>query len=216
MNSRLIPLIVILLFAATALLIQRNERRFTADEGRLEVFEDFANDTVVLRWSDPVMAPMGRRFEEAYDDYRDDVAVFVIELDSPGGALAEGKRVIQLLDRMKRSHTLVTRVRPGDSCLSMCVPMFLKGDRRVAAPNSRFMFHEPASYDSYTGRRAREPEFERRFVADRFFDRYFENSPMDADWRRQLEREWVGKDVWKSGRDLVNERSGVLTELELR
>lgn len=214
MHSRWVPLLILVLFAGAAFMIQSNERKYTSDEGRLTVYEDAGQDAVVLRWSSPVAAPMARRFEEAYAEWRDKRSRFVIELDSPGGAIAEGKRVIQVLERIKRTHDLETRVRRGRNCLSMCVPIFLQGEERIAHPRARFMFHEPASYDSFTGERADEPEFERRFVADRFFDRYFENSPMTPEWRAYLEREWVGKDVWKTGAELVEENSGVVTKLE--
>ncbi len=213
MNARLTPLLILALFAAAFVLMQWNERRFLADEGRLVIREDPARDAVVLLWSGGVDAPMARRFEEAYAEYSERASTFVVVLNSPGGAIAEGKRVVRLLDRIKRTHNVETRVGPGHNCLSMCVPIFLKGDVRVAAPDARFMFHEPSSYDSFTGERANEPAFERRFVADRFFDRYFENSPMTPAWRAELERAWVGRDVWKSGEDLWRENSGVLTAL---
>jgi hypothetical protein len=216
MNSRIVPLIVLALFATAVFLLQRSEREHTENIGRLAVREDPSRDAVVLSWSSEVAAPMGRRFEEAYDAYRDEVSLFVLELNSPGGLVSEGRRVIALLERMERTHDIETRVRAGRICLSMCVPIYLKGDRRVASPDARFMFHEPASYDSYTGERGGGPAFERRFIADRFFDRYFENSPMDPEWRRWLEREWVGKDVWKTGRQLADERSGVVTDLQAR
>ncbi len=213
MNARLTPLLIFALFAAAFFLLRSNERKFTADEGRLAIREDPSRDAVVLSWSSEIAAPMSRRFEEAYTEYGDSASMFIIELNSPGGAIAEGKRVVQLLDRMTRTHDVETRVGRGGYCLSMCVPIFLKGETRIAAADARFMFHEPASYDSFTGERANEPAFERRFVADRFFDRYFENSPMTPAWRAQLEREWVGRDVWKSGEDLWRESSGVLTAL---
>jgi len=213
MPARLSPILILALFGIAFLLMQANERRYLADEGRLIIREDPARDAVILSWSYPVGAPMARRFEEAYEAHRGDVSTFIVELDSPGGLIAEGKRVVQLFDRMARTHTLETRVRDGADCLSMCVPIFLKGDMRIAAPGARFMFHEPASYDSYTGERVREPGFERRFVSDRFFDRYFENSPMTPAWRAQLEEDWIGRDVWKSGDDLWRENSGVVTAL---
>ena len=213
MNARLTPLLILALFAAAVFLLRANEQKYLADEGRLVVREDPARDAVILSWSSPVGAPMARRIEEAYRKYGNDTSIFVIDLNSPGGTVAEGKRVVQLLDRVARTHRVETRVGAGGDCLSMCVPIFLTGETRVAAANARFMFHEPASYDSFTGERANEPSFERRFAADRFFDRYFENSPMTPAWRAQLERDWVGREVWKTGEELWEENSGVLTAL---
>lgn len=214
MNARLTPVLIIALLVAAFFLMRASEQEYLADEGRLGVREDPASDAVILSWSSPVGAPMARRFEEAYRQYDDEVSTFVIELNSPGGTVAEGKRVVQMLDRMARTHNLETRVGAGGDCLSMCVPIFLTGETRIAAADARFMFHEPASFDSFTGERTNEPAFERRFTADRFFERYFENSPMTPAWRTQLESDWVGRDVWKSGADLWRENSGVLTALE--
>lgn len=213
MNARYTPLLILALFAIAFVVMRANERKFTADEGRLMIREDGARDAVILSWSSAVAAPMTRRFREAYDRHGAGASTIIIELNSPGGAVAEGKRLVQLLDRMARTHALETRVGPGDYCLSMCVPIFLKGETRIAAADARFMFHEPASYNSVSGERTKEPGFERRFFSDRFFDRYFENSPMAPAWRAQLERDWVGRDVWKSGEDLWREESGVLTAL---
>lgn len=213
MNARFTPLLILALFAIAFVVMQANERKFTADEGRLSIREDPARDAVVFSWSSAVAAPMTRRFQEAYDRHGDSASTIIIELNSPGGAVAEGKRLVQLLDQMAKTHDIETRVGAGDFCLSMCVPIFLKGEARIAAADSYFMFHEPASYNSFSGERAKEPGFERRFFSDRFFDRYFENSPMAPAWRAQLERDWVGQDVWKSGEDLWREESGVLTAL---
>ena len=148
MNARYTPLLILALFAIAFIVMQANERNFTADEGRLVIREDASRDAVVLSWSSAVAAPMTRRFQEAYDRYGDSTSTFVIELNSPGGAVAEGKRLVQLLERMATTHEVVTRVGAGDYCLSMCVPIFLKGETRIAAADAYFMFHEPASYNS--------------------------------------------------------------------
>lgn len=205
---------VVILFAIAYLLMQRNEALVTANVGRLDARLDPSRDAVVLSWRSDVEAPMGRRFDEAYQEYADQVSLFIVDLHSPGGALAEGRRVIEVLEGLKQTHELETRVSRGRACASMCVPIYLQGDRRVAARNARFMFHEPTAYDSFTGEPANEPELERRFVADRFFDRYFGNSPMNPAWREWLQSEWVGKDVWKTGKELVDEDSGIITDLE--
>ena len=136
MNARLTPLLILALFAAAFFLMRASENKYLADEGRLGVREDPANDTVILSWSSPVSAPMARRFEEAYRQYGDDVSTFVIELNSPGGAVAEGKRVVQLLGRMARTHQLEMRVGAGDDCLSMCVPIFSLSMPRILLTSS--------------------------------------------------------------------------------
>ena len=203
------------MLAATAFLIARNEELIFRDKGELTVERD-RNDpeTLVFTWRNEVEAPMARRFEEAYREWRGEGSRILIDLHSPGGALYEGEQVIRVIDRMRETHIVDTRVGNRRACFSMCVPIFLQGEARTAASNARFMFHEPTAYDFYTGERVNEPEFERERTSRRFFDRYFVNSPMDAVWRDNLAVEWKGKDVFYTARELVDQQSNIVTELE--
>jgi hypothetical protein len=203
------------MLAATAFLIARNEELIFRDKGELTVERD-RNDpeTLVFTWRNEVEAPMARRFEEAYREWRGEGSRILIDLHSPGGALYEGEQVIRVIDRMRETHIVDTRVGNRRACFSMCVPIFLQGEARTAASNARFMFHEPTAYDFYTGERVNEPEFERERTSRRFFDRYFVNSPMDAVWRDTLAVEWKGRDLFYTARELVDQESNIVTELE--
>lgn len=203
------------MLAATALLIARNEELIFRDRGEVEVrFDRDDPETLIFTWRAQVEAPMARRFEEAWREWGDTGSRIIIDLHSPGGAVAEGEQVIRTIDRMKRTHIVDTRVRGRRACYSMCVPIFLQGEERYAAPNARFMFHEPTAYDFYTGERVNEPAYERERASRRFFNRYFVNSPMDAAWRDKLAIEWKGRDVFYSGRELVEQNSNIVTALE--
>ncbi len=182
-----------------------------ADTGQLDVRK--AGDTVVLFWTGQIELPMHTMLVRAFEEWRGRTQRFVLRLNSQGGSVREGGDVVELLQRIKRSHTLDTYVASGDICMSMCVPIFLQGGTRTAAPDARFMFHEPKRfYDD--GSEAKGFSFEREALTQRFFTRYFVNSPMDADWRVRLERDWAGRNIYKSGRQLVDERSNVVTNLE--
>ena len=65
----------------------------------------------------------------------------------------------------------------------------------------------------FEGEEAEVPQIERDYFSNRFFERYFVNSPMDETWRENLRQEWVGKDVWFSGDQLYAENSNIITEL---
>ncbi len=211
-RNKLMPLATLFLFAVIIILSMRAEERIFQNNGKLEVRRE--GDAVVLFWKSGVDVPMARRFEEAFENWRYETDRFIIDLHSPGGVLQEGEQVIRIINRMQRSHQVDTRVRARRSCLSMCVAIFLQGEERIAAPNSRWMFHEPTARDFYTGEEINEPGFEKRIATDRFVDRYFVNSPMDPVWRDALTKEWRGKDIWKAGQALVDEGSGVVTRLE--
>ncbi len=157
---------------------------------------------------------MAYRLGAAFADWKDRTRRIVIELNSPGGALIEGRSVIDAISRMKATHVVETRVAAGEICASMCVPIFLAGQKRIAGPGARFMFHEPSSVDYFTEEEAEKPAFEQRRDAERFFDRYFERSEMDPAWREYLRDAWTGRDVWKTAEELVAEGSNVVTQVE--
>ena len=205
----------LIMFALTALLMTRNEAIVFRDEGRLRVERDPSDpNTAVFYWRSEVEVPMARRFAEAFEEWEYKADRIIIDLHSPGGSLREGEAVIQIIEDMKNTHIVDTRVRPRRACISMCVPIFLRGEERTAAANSRFMFHEPTAYDYFTGEEVTEPERERRYTSEKFFDRYFVHSEMDPEWREDLRAEWRGKDVWKTGEALMREGSNIVTVLQ--
>ncbi len=201
----LIGLVVVAMLLGWRLYEQKH-----ADTGQLDVYQ--AGNSVVLAWSGQVELPMHTMLSRAFEAWRDKTQRFVLRLNSPGGSVREGGDVVELLQRIKRTHTLDTYVASRDICMSMCVPIFLQGRRRIAAADARFMFHEPKRfYDD--GSEAKGFSFERRALTQRFFSKYFVNSPMDADWRSRLEEQWAGKDIYKSGKQLVDERSNIVTSI---
>lgn len=214
-KNRLTLFATLVMFAATAFLLARNEELIFRDKGELTVTRDSSDpQTLVFVWRDKVEAPMARRFEEAWREWRNEGSRVIIDLHSPGGVIAEGADVIRVIDQMKRTHIVDTRIRNRRACYSMCVPIYLQGETRYAAANARFMFHEPTAYDVYTGEEVRQPQFERDRVSRRFFERYFVNSPIDPAWLEKLAREWKGRDVFYSARQLTDQNSNIVTVLE--
>ena len=57
----------------------------------------------------------------------------VLFLDSAGGQVGEGDRVIEALNEIKLRHQLITVVPHGKLCASMCIPIFLQGEDCLAA-----------------------------------------------------------------------------------
>jgi len=128
-------------------------------------------DAIVFLWHDGVAFPMSLRLEETFDEWSGKVDHIIIDLSSPGGAIAEGGKVIDVIKQMKQTHLVETRVQQNRMCASMCVPIYLQGEIRTAHPESRWMFHEPVAVDIFTDEVAETPEFEKRFETRRFVDR---------------------------------------------
>ncbi len=169
--------------------------------------------TLIVAWTGRVELPMHTLLARAFDKWRSRSERILLQLNSPGGSLREGGDVIELLQRIKHTHKLDTYVASRAICMSMCVPIFLQGDNRIAAPDARFMFHEPKRYFD-DGSEAKGFSFEREALTRRFFNKYFVNSPMDAQWRGQLEKDWIGKDIFMSGAQLLEDGSNIVTRLE--
>lgn len=204
--------LTLVLFALLAVFALRSGRSIYETGPLLSIYED--GPAVVFRWEQAVEAPMAHRLESAFVEWKDRSRRIIVELHSPGGALIEGRSVIEAINRMKATHQVETRVRAGEICASMCVPIFLAGGERIAGAGARFMFHEPASVDTFTEKESRKLAFEKRRDAERFFKRYFERSDMDPAWREGLREAWKGRDVWKTAEDLVAEGSNVVTRIE--
>jgi hypothetical protein len=95
-----------------------------------------------IEWSGPIVPGMADYVRGAFDRYGARSRRVVLFLDSAGGKVEEGDRVICLLDEIKQTHRLITVVPDGKLCASMCVPIFLKGDDRLAGRASLWIFHE--------------------------------------------------------------------------
>lgn len=204
-------IILIVLTAVAVFLYWQKYEDVYKDEGRLQVFKE--GDAVILSWASPIELPMERRFQEAYAQWADQTDKFIINLNSGGGSLLEGRLVIDVINQMKKTHLVETTVGEGANCLSMCVPIYLRGEQRSASRNSRWMFHQPSAYDYITDKKVDENEADRSAASDRFFEKYFVNSEMDPQWRDNLQKEWIGKDVWRTGKQLYDERSNVILSL---
>ena len=210
LNRFAVPLAFVLLIIVALYLEKEALRHKGAFTARPVPERDGA---VMFTWADAVEAPMAVRLETLFDEWRGRADIIIIDLSSPGGSLREGGKVIDVIDEMKKTHTVETRVGRNRVCLSMCVPIFLQGDYRVASRNSRWMFHEPISTDAVTGEEVARPEFEKTYVSNKFFDDYFSTSEMDPVWRERLRKEWVGREIWKSGDELVAEGSNIINAL---
>ena len=103
---------------------------------------DEKDGTLNIEWSGPILPGMEDYLRAALDRYATASHRVVLFLDSAGGQVEEGDRIIHVLDQVKQTHRLITVVPDGDLCASMCIPIFLQGDDRLAARTSNWIFHE--------------------------------------------------------------------------
>jgi len=124
------------------------------------------------------------------------------------------QRAIAVLEQIKGTHQLVTKVDRGDTCGSACVPIFLVGQRRIGALTSAFYFHpvvigvlgDPGTREETARMQVRSS------ATEDLLRRYFSGAGLSEDWLRYLRRTLRTHDLWQSGRDLWESKSGVITE----
>lgn len=182
--------------------------------GSLSVREEPAQDTVYLTWRGRIDAPMEARLREAFEKYQGSTRTFVLDLSSPGGAIDHGARVVRLLRQVRETHRLDTRVEAGKQCASMCVPVYLQGERRTAAADSRFMFHEVSFREELSDDEVAVPQRAKSSATDRLFARFFVPAGVSQSWIEKVRAEMAGgNDVWLTGPELVAQDSGIVQDI---
>jgi ATP-dependent protease ClpP protease subunit len=200
-----------ILIAATAYLARRGDAAFLRSGPEPEVSAE--DGAVVVRWTHEIAAPMAATLAAVFAQWKDRSDRFVLVLDSPGGAVAEGRAVIEEIERLKKTHLVETRVEAGGVCASMCALIYFRGEHRSAAASARFMFHESSAYEFFTDEKVERPAFERQLHEERVFRRYFEATEIDPEWAGRLRAEWRGRDIWRTAEELVAEGSNVVEEI---
>ncbi len=181
-------------------------------------------ERIVLGWSGPVQEPMAENIAAAFDRFRSDRRRLVLILNSPGGSIEHGRKVVAAI--RARDRTIDTFVQRAGVCASMCVPIFLAGRERIADPEAYFMFHQVSL--NFGGRdNTKRPEFSEtekalysdivKSVETRATDEFFRSDigirGVSSAWLARMREKISGRDVWMSGQQLVDEGSGIVDRL---
>jgi hypothetical protein len=126
----------------------------------------------------------------------------VLFLNSAGGQVEEGDRVIQILNETKQTHRLITEVLDGKLCASMCIPIFLQGDDRLAARASLWIFHEAAKPGA-NGK-------ERTDMTLCLFRRYYVPAGVSMDWLKSIMPIIKHANLSQTGGDLISAKTGII------
>jgi hypothetical protein len=176
------------------------------DHGELRVIPFGSSGAVVMTWRGRVGAPMARQIRHAFEAHKRRSKRIVLKLDSGGGSVQEGERVIGVLRYIKKTHDLQTVVGRGKKCGSMCVFIYAEGQRRVGALSSLWLFHEVSHKNPRTKKIVRLD----RPAWERLVDQYLRPAGVSEEWIAQMKPFTVKSDYWQTGADLVNAKSGVI------
>lgn len=152
--------------------------------------------------------PMADEIQEIFEQKipREKSAV-ILHVNSGGGSLDEGMKIIAVINEQKERHEIVTTVRNGEICGSMCVPVYMTGTRRFAGETTGFMFHgvTRAFSNIPDQRRTRE-----------MLGVVMVTQGVSASWLQGLWDQGVFStpgEYWVTGKELVEQNAGVVTEL---
>jgi ATP-dependent protease ClpP protease subunit len=180
-------------------------------------------DRIVLGWSGPVQEPMSARVAAAFDRYKADPRRLVLILNSPGGSIEHGRKVVAAI--RARDRAIDTVVQKAGVCASMCVPIFLAGTKRMADPEAYFMFHQVSLSSARENTKRQEiSESEKALfsqavktieaqVTDEFFRTDIGIRGVSVTWLARMRGKISGRDIWMSGQQLVDEGSGIVDSL---
>lgn len=215
LRNRLIWGVMIVLLVVLAFQTRDHFAAYFQTVGQLDARVIAGKDTLYLRWRGKIDAPMASRIAEAFERYKGEGHKIVLALSSPGGSVDQGAEVVRLLSKIRQTHLLVTSVEDGGICASMCVPVYLQGQERIAAADAEFMFHEVAYRDFFSNERDRSVTAASIDAeTNRFIDKYFEAAGVSQVWTRKMRSEIAGgNEVWETGRQLFDEKSGIVQQI---
>jgi len=164
--------------------------------------------TVLMTWNGPIAAPMASQIRDAFESRRRQATRFVLRISSQGGLVPEGERVIEVLRSIKATHELETVVMQGDVCASMCVFIYVQGQKRFGALTSSWLFHEVSHMNVAT----KETTKLDRAAWERLVDKYFRPAGVSEEWIADMKPRTVNSDYWQTGADLIRSNSGIIHE----
>lgn len=165
-------------------------------------------DILIMQWHGRIQAPMSLEISEAFERNKDKVKGIELRLDSGGGSVKEGERVIEVLQTIRKTHDLHTVVGAGRSCGSMCVFIYVQGTKRLAAPASLWLFHEVSFRDRHTHKVTKLD----RASWEKLVDKYWVPAGVSQTWIADVKTHTYGSDYWQSGESLLASKSNIITK----
>lgn len=189
--------------------------QFAVDTSAMSGFEVLTSDdgvisdpnVVIVNYGGTIDSAMVRDLRKIWTEVGSNQRFnkFVFRLNSPGGIDRDGLDVIAILSEIRQQVILVTLVAERDLCASMCVAVFIQGDRRYASPASAWMFHGASRTKGGAPNRKLTNQhfdlFRNRGIDGRFIDFLFDNEYVTTPGA-----------YWVSGSEL-SQQSNIITKL---
>ena len=160
-------------------------------------------EMLVMTWRGIVRPGMAKVIRAAFEKHKDSYRVIEFIINSPGGSVREGERVIEVLQDIEKTHRLYTTVLPGKTCGSMCVFIYVQGQKRFAAPASIWLFHEVSRSDKRTHKiyELDRPQWEQ------LIEKYWLPAGVNPVWIAEMKEHTFQTDYYQTGQSLLEHDS---------
>jgi hypothetical protein len=165
-------------------------------------------DMLVMVWKGEIKAPMSDEISAAFELNKNRIRKVEFKLDSGGGSVKEGEKVIAVLQQIKKTHKLATVVAAGKRCGSMCVFIYVQGQKRLAAPASLWLFHEVSIVNRKTKKISRLD----REAWEQLVDKYWVPAGVNPTWIAEVKTHTNQTDYWQSGESLLQDGSNIILQ----
>ncbi|GEM_PF-6811461 len=166
------------------------------------------NSRMVLKLQAEIRSPLAEDLRKLTSSCQN-LESLELRFDSPGGSIVEAAAIVDVLEQLKNQNVkITTRVNNGDECDSSCVPLFAQGNMRQAGPVAAFMFHGVAVYMLTN---IPDPGLSQMMIS-----MIEKANGLNTDWLNDLKAKKVfsiPSMYWLSGKELVDQKSGFVTEL---
>lgn len=159
-----------------------------------------------MKWKGVIRPGMTKAIHNAFEKHKNEFSVIEFEIDSDGGSVREGEHAIAELQAIKKTHKLYTGVTAGRRCGSMCVFIYVQGQKRYAAPASIWLFHEVSRTDKRTKKIY---ELDRQ-QWERLIEKYWVPAGVSPAWIANMKQHTVQTDFYQTGQDLLAHNSGIV------
>ena len=159
-------------------------------------------------WTGRVQKPMAKQLNRVIKKWHGKARNgFELILNSRGGKVREGRKVIDILRRLKETRRLNTAVLPGMVCGSMCIPIYLQGEERAAGAATLWLLHEVSRSDPKTKKLVALRPKQTQYT----FRKYFLPAGVPQAWIDMITKKIRGKDVWWTGVQIYKSGSNIIT-----
>lgn len=179
----------------------------SAATGKLKLTRSHKHpDVLYMTWTGTVRPGMAKVIRKAFDKHKDKYHVIEFIIDSGGGSVYEGEQVIALMSEIKKTHRLYTAVLAGKKCGSMCVFIYVQGQKRYAARASIWLFHEVSRSDKKTHKiyALDRPKWEH------LIEKYWIPAGVNPAWIAEMKQHTFQSDYYQTGQDLIDHDSGIV------